>query len=124
MTDEFGESLVAIGRAVAVETVGRVTGHAARTVLGFIEEPDGSLLVAAGDPAAHWVANLRADPRCRIRVGDATRSCVAEELPDDERARTVVELILRYGTPSERLGVGPAFRLRPLADQAPPGAPT
>ena len=80
--------------------------------VGFVEEPDGSLLVAAGDPDADWARNLDADPRCRVTVGDLTRDAVAESLDSEEAARAVTELILRYGTPAERLGRGPAFRLR------------
>jgi hypothetical protein len=37
----------------------------------------------------------------------------AHEIEGPERARAIRELILRYGTPSERLGSGPAFRLVP-----------
>jgi len=37
---------------------------------------------------------------------------VAEPLDHDEAARVVTALILRYGAPAERLGRGPAFRLR------------
>jgi hypothetical protein len=38
---------------------------------------------------------------------------IAEELDAPEAARVVIALILRYGTPAEGLGRGPAFRLRP-----------
>jgi hypothetical protein len=34
---------------------------------------------------------------------------------DPLRAAAIRDLILRYGTPSERLGAGPVFRLRPSA---------
>lgn len=82
--------------------------------VGFIEEPDGSLLVAAGDPDADWARNLEAAQSCTVTVGERTWSTHAEALSDDEAARTVRALILRYGTPAERLGRGPAFRLRPI----------
>jgi hypothetical protein len=36
-----------------------------------------------------------------------------EELDGADRARAITELILKYGTPAESLGAGPAFRLRP-----------
>ncbi len=80
--------------------------------VGFIEEPDGSLLVAAGDPDADWARNLEADPRCRVTIGERTWDALAEPLEPDDAARAVTQLILRYGTPAERLGRGPAFRLR------------
>ena len=82
--------------------------------MGYVEEPDGSLLVAAGDPGAAWARNLRADPACRTTVSGRTAPGRAEELDGSDRARAIRELILRYGTPAERLGAGPAFRIRPL----------
>lgn len=106
---------MAWGRVVRVETIGRVTGRPARAVVGFSERPDGSLLVAAGSPRADWALNLLADPRCRITVGDATRSATARVLEGPEHGAAVRELILKYGTPAEGLGAGPAFELRPEA---------
>jgi deazaflavin-dependent oxidoreductase (nitroreductase family) len=91
-----------------------VTGREASAAVGFIEEPDGSLLVAAGDPDADWARNLEADPACRLTVGDRSWDAVAAPLDQAAAARTVTGLILRYGTPAERLGRGPAFRLRPV----------
>jgi len=117
MPDPYGEQLAAWGKVVLLETRGRVTGRTARTAVGFVDEPDGSLLVAAGDPGAHWAANLRAEPHCVARIGTRRAVCVAEELDGPDHARAVTELILKYGTPAERLGAGPAFRLR-LARQA------
>ena len=81
--------------------------------VGFLEEPDGSLLVAAGDPDADWARNLEADPRCTVTIGERSFAALAEPLEATEAARAVAGLILRYGTPSEGLGRGPAFRLRP-----------
>jgi hypothetical protein len=86
--------------------------------VGFVEEPDGTLLIAAGDQGADWALNLLADPRCRVRIGDAEGGYVAVELGAAEHARAVRELILRYGTPAERLGAGPAFRLRPAGQDS------
>jgi deazaflavin-dependent oxidoreductase (nitroreductase family) len=107
------EDLVAWGRVVRIETRGRVTGAPARAAVGFVEQPDGTLLVAAGSTHADWALNLLADPRCRITVGDATRTAMARVLEGEAFNRAVRELILKYGTPSEGLGTGPAFELRP-----------
>jgi deazaflavin-dependent oxidoreductase (nitroreductase family) len=96
-----------------VETRGRQTGRSARAAVGFVEEPDGALLVAAGDSEADWALNLVAEPRCRVTIGDRTTDAEAVELDGTDRARAVRELILKYGTPSERLGHGPVFRLLP-----------
>ena len=116
LRDPLGEQLVGRGKAVAIETRGRVSGRTFVAAVGFIEEPDGSLLVAAGDPGSHWAANLRAEPRCVVRVGMLRAARVAEELDDAAKARAITELILKYGTPAERLGAGPAFRLRPVPE--------
>jgi deazaflavin-dependent oxidoreductase (nitroreductase family) len=111
--DPYLEQMVGWGKAVAIETRGRVSGRTAVAAVGFVEEPDGSLLIAAGDPGANWAANLRAEPRCAARIGAHRAAYFAEELDDPAKARMVTELILKYGTPAERLGAGPAFRLRP-----------
>jgi len=111
--DPYLEQMVGWGKAVAIETRGRGSGRTAVAAVGFFEEPDGSLLIAAGDPGAHWAANLRAEPRCAARIGTHRAAYVAEEIEGAEKARTITELILKYGTPAERLGTGPAFRLRP-----------
>jgi len=82
--------------------------------VGYVEEPDGSLLVAAGSPDADWARNLEADLRCRVTIGDRTWAAHADPLDEADHRRAVRELILRYGTPAERLGRGPSFRLRPV----------
>jgi hypothetical protein len=69
--------------------------------------------VAAGDPGADWARNLEHEPACRVELEGRAWAAVAEPLEPSERARAVRALILKYGTPAERLGRGPAFRLRP-----------
>ena len=114
--DEVGEQLAAWGTVARIETRGRSSGRAAVAVVGFVGEPDGSLLVAAGSPDADWARNLEADPRCVVTIEDRSFVVAAESLGPSEAASAVRELILRYGTPAERLGRGPAFRLRPAGD--------
>lgn len=111
-SDATGAELASWGRVLLLETRGRRSGVRRVTPVGFVEEPDGSLLVAAGSPGTGWARNLLAEPRCRVAWATEDRRCVAEPLPDDEAARAVTALILRYGTPAEGLGSGPAFRLR------------
>ena len=84
--------------------------------VGFVDEPDGSILVAAGSLDRAWAANLLADPRVDVQVGERSFSGEAEELDEDDprRGRAVRELILRFGTPSEGLGSGPVFVIRPV----------
>ncbi len=113
MPEGYGEQLAGWGKVVLLETSGRVTGRAIRTPVGFVDDPDGSLLVAAGSPGASWAANLFAHPACHGTIGDVRRAYRAEEIEGADRARAITQLILKYGTPAETLGVGPAFRLRP-----------
>ena len=113
--DDVGRQLAEWGKAAILETRGRVTGRPVRTAVGFVENGDGSLLVAAGAPDADWSLNLLADPGCLVTVGDRTWPAEAEELSRPEAGAVVRDLMLRYGTPAERLGRGPAFRLRRVA---------
>lgn len=108
------DDLVAWGRVLRLETRGRVTGRPVRVVVGFVEAPDGSLLVAAGDPGADWARNLLEEPLAVATLAERTFPVRARELSGAEAASAVRDLILRYGTPSERLGAGPVFALEPL----------
>ena len=68
--------------------------------------------MAAGDRAL-WALNLLADPAVGVEVGERRFMAIAEPLDGADHARVIGGLILRYGTPAERLGRGPTFRLRP-----------
>ncbi len=83
--------------------------------VGYVEEPDGSVLVAAGD-SARWALNLLAQPRVDVEIGERAFTAIAERLDATDHAKAIRELILRYGTPAERLGRGLSFRLRPIDD--------
>jgi deazaflavin-dependent oxidoreductase (nitroreductase family) len=93
-----------------LESRGRASGRVVRTAVGFVED-GADLLVAAGADSADWALNLRANPAAAVTIEDRTADYTAHEVGDDERARAVVALILKYGTPAERLGRGPVFRL-------------
>ncbi len=110
---DVGEQLAGWGVVAIIETRGRVTGRLARAAVGFVEEADGALLIAAGEPDADWGLNLEADPLCGVTIGERSARFRAEPLDGAERSAAITGLILRYGTPSEGLGRGPVFRLRP-----------
>jgi len=116
VTDEIGEQLAEWGTVAIVETRGWVSGQPARAAVGYVQEPDGSLLVAAGRPEAAWARNLAADPSCAVTIGEITGPFLAEELDGADRNAAIASLILRYGTPAEGLGRGPAFRLRRVVE--------
>jgi hypothetical protein len=86
-----------------------------RTVaVGYVDEADGSILVAAGERAL-WALNLFDDPDVLVEVGERAFRATAEPLSPLDHSAAIRGLILRYGTPAERLGRGPSFRLRPIA---------
>jgi deazaflavin-dependent oxidoreductase (nitroreductase family) len=105
------EDLAAWGKVVVLETIGRRTGQRRRASIGFVTEPDGSLVVAASTPETQWAMNLLADGHCLVEHEGARLACRALLLDEPERRAAVAALILKYGTPAERLGMGPAFRL-------------
>jgi deazaflavin-dependent oxidoreductase (nitroreductase family) len=107
----IGEELADWGKVLLIETTGRHSGRAVTAAVGFVTEPDGSFLVAANDDTANWAQNLLADPRCRVTLGGERSERVAVLLDGPERFAAIVQLILTYGTPAERLGRGPTFRL-------------
>ena len=110
--DPIGEQLAAWGKVAMLETIGRKSGKPVQSAVGFIDEGDGTMLVAAGSDTADWALNLRANPHSKTTVGErAIEYDQAVELEGDERSAALVALIIKYGTPSERLGRGPVFRL-------------
>lgn len=111
--DLIGEELAQWGKVALLQTTGRRTGRVVRTAVGYLEEPGDALLVAAGSDDADWVLNLRATPRCRATIGAETREYEARELDLADRGPAITRLILKYGTPAERLGRGPVYELLP-----------
>ena len=110
--DDIGEQLAGWGKVLRLETRGRSSGRPIEVALGYVEEPEGSVLVAAGSPEADWARNLDADPACSVTVGESSWPRATAQLLDGAEAhRAVRELILKYGTPAEGLGRGPAYRL-------------
>ena len=110
----IGGDLVRQGKVAWITTTGRRTGTTRATAVGYLDADDGSILVAAGDAATDWALNLLADPRCTVEIGDRRFPAIAQELSRADHGRAIAGLILRYGTPAERLGRGPSFRLVPI----------
>ncbi len=105
--------MVAAGGAIRLQTRGRLSGQPRGVTIGFVREPVGTLLVAASSEDTHWARNLLAEARCHVEMGGSTMVYLAVPLSGAEAHGAVRELILKYGTPAERLGGGPAFRLHP-----------
>ena len=117
------DDLVGSGRYLRIRTRGGRTGEPRTVTVGFIEDEasDGALLVASRAGSA-WARNLLANPGCVVETADRTFTAVAEPLEAADHARAIRGLIIRYGTPAERLGHGPSFRLRPAATSGEPDA--
>jgi deazaflavin-dependent oxidoreductase (nitroreductase family) len=108
------DDLVAAGRVARIDMRGRRSGRRRTVTVGFVDGSDGSVVVAAGSSGAAWADNLLAEPACRVTIGARSFDALAEPLDGPDFAAAVRDLILRYGTPSEGLGSGPAFRLTPV----------
>ena len=108
------DTLAGDDRFARLRTRGRRTGTWRAVTVGFVDQPDGSILVAAGSLDRAWAANLLADPDLEVTIAGRTYEAEAEVLDDRDprRGEAVRELILRYGTPSEGLGSGPIFVVR------------
>jgi len=113
--ESIGDQLTGWGKVALLETQGRVSGNPVRSAVGFIDlgDNDGSIVIAAGAEESDWALNLRHDPNCTATIGDQITAYTATELDGAARNRAISALILKYGTPAERLGRGPAFRLNP-----------
>ncbi len=115
---DIGETLAEQGSVVRLTTICRISGRPTSTSVGFVEQPDGCLIIAAGSEGADWARNLAAHPTVVGAWGGREQRFRAEPLDGADFASAIRTLILRYGTPAEGLGSGPAFRLRPIADDS------
>jgi deazaflavin-dependent oxidoreductase (nitroreductase family) len=100
------------GKAIVLETTGRRSRLPRRVTIGFADSGD-ALLVAASSESTHWARNLEAEADCHVELRGVRSRWRAQRLTGPEAEAAVVALILKYGTPAERLSGGPAFRLSP-----------
>lgn len=112
----MGERMASGGRIAMLEVVGRRSGAALRTPVGFVELGAGRIGVGAGSTASQWPRNLLATPRCRLRVGAVERAYEAVPLEGAAREAAAAAIREKYGAPAARVGLGPVFELRPVAD--------
>lgn len=111
---------------VVLETRGRRTGRARRTVLGAHAERDTIWIVAEQGRHAAWVRNVEADPNVRVRHRARWRPARAEIVDgDDPRARLSswdrpghARLVQSVGTQLATVRLD----LRPPAPPGPPDA--
>ncbi|HUQ78255.1 MAG TPA: nitroreductase family deazaflavin-dependent oxidoreductase [Patescibacteria group bacterium] len=119
-TPALDAELASDDRFAQLRMRGRRSGEPRLVTVGFATEPDGTILIAAGAPDSAWARNLLADPTLTVSIGSRTYGAIAELLDDRDprRGRAVRDLILRYGTPSEGLGSGPIFAVRPAGPRS------
>ena len=80
-------------------TTGRVSREARTVEVWFAAVGDRAYILAGGRERAHWVQNLRADPRVTLRIAGrrfAGQAAVIEGTPDDPTAREAIAA--KYGT--------------------------
>jgi len=85
-------------------TTGRVSGQPRLIEIWFAADPvrDRVYLLSGGRERAHWVRNIRHDPRVQLRIGERTFAGHATEIedgPDDGLARRL--LLEKYEGPDE-----------------------
>ena len=117
--NEIGTELAGWGKVALLETRGRRSGRPVSAAVGFVEDEAGNLFVAAGSETAAWALNLRADAHCRATIAERSMAYTAHEIDGSLRAQALTGLILKYGTPAERLGHGPVFRLQAVVEIVP-----
>jgi deazaflavin-dependent oxidoreductase (nitroreductase family) len=68
-----------------LQTTGRTTGRPRTIEIWFGTDGERIYLLAGGRDRAHWVRNLRAEPRVRVRVGGRTLGGMARVIEGGER---------------------------------------
>ena len=76
-----------------LQTIGRISGRPRTIEIWFATDGTRIYLLAGGRDRAHWVRNLRVEPRVRVRVGGRTldgRARVIEGEPIETVARRLL----------------------------------
>jgi deazaflavin-dependent oxidoreductase (nitroreductase family) len=76
-----------------LQTIGRVTGRPRTVEMWFATDGERVYLLAGDREGAHWVRNLIADPRVKLRIGGRTVSGTARVVEGDPAERIARELL-------------------------------
>jgi deazaflavin-dependent oxidoreductase (nitroreductase family) len=68
-----------------LQTTGRSSGRPRTIEVWFATDGERIYLLAGGRDRAHWVRNLRVEPRVRVRIGGRTIDGSARVIEGDER---------------------------------------
>ena len=78
-------------RVCHLQTIGRVSGRWRTIEIWFATDGERIYLLAGGRDRAHWVRNLRADPRVRVRIGGQTVPATARVIEGEGREQLARE---------------------------------
>ena len=68
-----------------LQTTGRRSGRPRTIEIWFATDGERIYLLAGGRDRAHWVRNLRVEPRVRVRIGGQTLEGTARVIEGEER---------------------------------------
>jgi deazaflavin-dependent oxidoreductase (nitroreductase family) len=88
-----GAFMVRMGWVASLGTTGAKSGLPRTAPVGFLERPDGTVVIGAGGSGRAWAANLRAHPACTLTVRGRRLAFVATALAGAERDATLAELV-------------------------------
>lgn len=91
-------------RYALLETIGRRTGQARQTPVGYGLDGNAAWIVSEMGGRAFYVRNLTANPRVRIRVDGRWRSGSARVAPDDDPQARLHKLDPRTAAEIKRMG--------------------
>ena len=76
-----------------LQTVGRTSGQPRTIEIWFATDGERLFLLSGGRDRAHWVRNLRANPRVRIRLGGRSLDGTARIIEGQERDQAAREML-------------------------------
>jgi deazaflavin-dependent oxidoreductase (nitroreductase family) len=100
-------------------TIGRRSGRSRVIEIWFATDGERIYFLAGGRDRAHWVRNIRADARVRLRLGGTTlagRARVVTDPAEDLRARQLVAAKYQGWTPGTSFSAWAAESLPVVAE--------
>ena len=76
-----------------LQTVGRTSGQPRTIEIWFATDGERLFLLSGGRDRAHWVRNLRANPRVRIRLGGRSLDGTSRTIEGQERDQAAREML-------------------------------
>lgn len=102
-----------------LSTIGRRSGRSRVIEIWFATDGERVYFLAGGRDRAHWVRNIRADGRVRLRLGGTTvhgRAHVVTDAAEDLRARQLVAAKYQGWTPGAPFSAWAAESLPVVAE--------